>query len=61
VHDKCTQNHQRKRLCDLVQDVERPMEANGPWQYRLSQLYDAPEIAAVVEHIAAEQQAKIAA
>jgi len=37
------------------------MEANGPWQYRLSHLYDAPEVTAVVEHRAAEQQAKIAA
>ena len=61
VHDKCTRNHKRKRLRDLVQDVERHMEANGPWQYRLSSLYDNPEVTAVVEHIAAEQQAKIAA
>jgi transposase len=61
VHDKCTRNHRRKRLRDLVQDVEQHMEANGPWQYRLSQLYDAPEITAAVERIAAEQQAKIAA
>jgi putative transposase len=61
VHDKCTRNHQRKRLRDLVEDVERHMEANGPWQYRLSRLYDAPEVTAAVEHIAAEAQAKIAA
>lgn len=61
VHDKCTRNHQRQRLRDLVQDVEQHMEANGPWQYRLSHLYDAPEVTAVVEYIAAEQQAKIAA
>ena len=61
VHDKCTRNHKRKRLRDLVQDVERHMEANGPWQYRLSSLYDTPEVTAAVEHIAAEQQAKIAA
>jgi hypothetical protein len=61
VHDKCTRNHQRKRLRDLVQDVERHMEENGPWPYRLSQLYDAPEVTAAVEHIAAEAQAKIAA
>jgi DDE superfamily endonuclease len=60
-HDKCTRNHQRKRLRDLVQDVERHMEENGPWQYRFSQLYDAPEITAAVERIAAEAQAKIAA
>jgi hypothetical protein len=37
------------------------MEENGPWQYRLSQLYDAPEVTAAVEHIATEAQAKIAA
>jgi len=61
VHDKCTRNHKRKRLRDLVQDVERHMEENGPWQYRLSQLYDASEVTAAVEHIAAEAQAKIAA
>ena len=61
VHDKCTRNHQRKRLRDLVKDIERHMGENGPWQYKLSQLYDAPEVTAAVEHIAAEQQAKIAA
>jgi uncharacterized protein YbgA (DUF1722 family) len=61
VHDKCTRNHQRKRLRDLVKDVERHMDENGPWQYRLSHLYDTPEVTAAVEHIAAEQQAKIAA
>jgi transposase len=61
VHDKCTRNHTRKRLRDLVQDVERHMEANGPWQYRLSHLYDVPEVTAAVAHIATEQQAKIAA
>jgi putative transposase len=61
VHDKCTRNHKRKRLRDLVQDVERHMEENGPWKYKLSQLYEAPEVTAVVEHRAAEKQAKIAA
>jgi transposase len=61
VHDTCTRNHQRKRLRDLVKDVERHMEENGLWKYKLSHLYDAPEVTAAVEHIAAEQQAKIAA
>src|SRR5499425_2551519 len=61
VHDKCTRNHKRKRLRDLVQDVEQHMQANGPWQYKLSQLYEAPEVIAAVEHIVAEKQAKIAA
>ena len=61
VHDKCTRNHKRERLCDLVQDVERHMEENGPWQYRLSQLYDAPEVTAAVAHIAAEKHTQVAA
>jgi hypothetical protein len=37
------------------------MEAHGPWQSRLSQLYDAHEVTTAVEHIAAAQQAKVAA
>ena len=61
VHDQCTRNHKRKRLRDLIQDVERHMQEHGPWQYKLSQLYDAPEITAAVEDIAAQQQDKIAA
>jgi transposase len=61
VHDKCTRNHQRKRLRDLVQDVEQHVQENGPWQYKLSRLYDAPEVTVVVERIAAEPQAKLAA
>jgi len=61
VHDKCTRNHTRKRLRDLVQDVERHMEENGPWPYRLSHLYDAPGGTAAVEHIAAEKHTQVAA
>ena len=61
VHDKCTRNHKRKRLRDLVQDVERHMQVHGPWRYHLSELYQAPEITAAVERIAAEAQAKSAA
>jgi len=44
-----------------VQDVERHVQENGPWQYKLSQLYDAPEIIAAVENIAAKQQPKLVA
>jgi hypothetical protein len=38
VQDTCTRNHTWKRLCDLVQDVERPRQANGPWRDNLSKL-----------------------
>jgi len=61
VHDKCTRNHKRKRLRDVVQDVERHVQTNGPWQYKLSQLYQDPEVTAAVEQMALEDQAQIAA
>jgi putative transposase len=61
VHDKCTRNHKRKRLRDLVQDVEQHVQAHGPGQDKLSRLYDTPEVTAAVERIAAETRLKIAA
>ena len=61
VHDLCTRNHTRKRLRDLVADVEAHLQMNGPWQYKLSELYYEPAVTAAVEKIAAEQHAKIAA
>jgi putative transposase len=61
VHDKCTRNHKRKRLRDLVQDVEWHVQENGPWPYKLSHLYDTPEITAAVENIAAEKEPRLAA
>jgi transposase len=61
VHDCCTRNHQRKRLSDLVADVENHVHLNGPWQYKLSDLYYEPAVTTAVEKIAAEEHAKIAA
>ena len=61
VHDCCPRNHQRKRLPDLVADVEDPLHLNGPWKYTLSDLYDEPAVTAAVEKIAAEERAKVAA
>jgi transposase len=61
VHDKCTRNHQRKRLRDLVADVIKHIQVNGPWQYKLSEIYYAPEVTAAVEQMAAEEKLKVAA
>ena len=61
VHDKCTRNHKRKRLRDVVRDVEWHLQANGPWLYKLSHLYDEPEVTAAAEHIAIAEQNQIAA
>lgn len=42
VHDKCTCNHKRKRLRDLMKDVLCHLRVNGPWPYNLSEIYYAP-------------------
>jgi transposase len=55
VHDKCTRNHQRKRIEERVWDVERHLAINGPWNYNLSHLYYTPDVTAAVERIAKEQ------
>ena len=44
VHDKCARNHTRRRLRTLVGDVEEHLAENGPWKYRLSEIYYAPEV-----------------
>jgi putative transposase len=61
IHDCGTRNHQRKRLPDLIADVEDHVHRNGPWQYKLSDLYYEPAVTRAVEKIAEEAQAKVAA
>jgi hypothetical protein len=56
VPDKCTRNHQRKRIEDLIWDVEQHLSTNGPWHYQLSHLYDTPAVTAAVERITQKQQ-----
>jgi transposase len=57
VHDKCTRNHKRTQIADLVADVKAHLRWNGPWRYKLSELYYTPEVtAAVVELNAAARQ-----
>jgi DDE superfamily endonuclease len=53
VHDKCTRNHTRKQMWQLVQDVPQHLQGNGPWQYALSELYYTPEVSAAVEALRA--------
>jgi hypothetical protein len=60
-HDCCTRNHQRKRLPDRVADVETHLQVNGPWPYKLSQVYYEPRVTAAVEKLIEESQAKAAA
>ena len=44
VHDKCTRNHKRKKIDDLVDDIKWHLKKNGPWRYRLSDIYYDKEI-----------------
>jgi transposase len=46
TQDKVTRNHKRKRLRDLVADVIRHLDLNGPWPYQLARLYEEPETTA---------------
>jgi transposase len=43
LHDKVTRNHRRKRMRNLVCDVQRHLDQNGPWLYRLSEIYQSIE------------------
>jgi transposase len=52
VHDNCTRNHRRKRLRDLVSDVKEHLRVNGPWKYKLSEIYYTPEVTAAVQRLA---------
>jgi hypothetical protein len=61
VHDQCTRNQQRKRLRDVVSDVERHLGQHGPWFYKRSRLYAAPEVTAAVERIAVAERVQVAA
>jgi hypothetical protein len=61
VHDLCTRNHPRKRVRDLVADVEAHLHVNGPWKYTLSEIDYEPAVTAAVENMAAEDHSKAAA
>jgi putative transposase len=61
VHDKCTRNHTRKRLRTLVGDVEQHLAENGPWQYKLSEIYYTAEVDAMLNELYLEATLKAAA
>jgi transposase len=60
VHDKCTRNHKRQRIAELVADVVWHLKRNGPWRYRLSEIYYTPEVDAALGELVAAQQLKAA-
>ena len=52
-HHKITRNHRRKRMRDLVADVERHLKQNGPWHYQLSEIYQKAEVTRALRRQAA--------
>lgn len=55
VHDKCTRNHRRKQIGQLVGDVEQHLKVNGPWPYKLSEIYYTAEVSAAVKELEKQQ------
>jgi putative transposase len=51
VHDKCTRNHKRRRLRDLILDVKSHLRLNGPWNYKLPDIYFDQAVSAEVERL----------
>jgi transposase len=49
LHDQVTRNHRRKRMRDFVRDVQQHLAQNGPWHYRLSEIYQAAEVTEALE------------
>ena len=60
VHDKCTRNHKRTGLADVVGDVVWHLKVNAPWRYELSRIYYTPEIDQVVAALAEARKLKAA-
>ena len=60
VHDKCTRNHKRTQIADLVADVKTHLRWNGPWRYKLSELYYTPEVTTAVAELNAVAQKRAA-
>ena len=60
VHDKCTRNHRRKQIRQLVGDVEQHLEVNGPWPYKLSGIYYTAEVTAAVKELEKQRLLKAA-
>jgi transposase len=57
THDKVTRNHTRKQSWRLVEDVKRHLAENGPWRYRLSEIYFTAKVTAMVQRLNTQAKA----
>jgi hypothetical protein len=60
VHDKCTRNHKRTQIGEVVSDVLWHLKANAPWRYKLSKIYYTPEVDQAVTELATTRNLKAA-
>lgn len=51
VPDKVTRNHTRRQLPWLVWDVKEHLRHNGPWQYKVPDIYYEPEVTQAVREL----------
>ena len=61
VHDKCTRNHTRKWLRWLIWDVKQHFVKNGPWKYKVPDIYYEPEVEAELAKLCNNNQLQLAA
>lgn len=60
VHDKCTRNHKRSLLADLILDVQNHLRFNGPWLYRLSHIYFDSAVTRTMVDLARQHFSRVA-
>lgn len=61
VHDKCTRNHTRKRLHWLIQDVIEHFLHNGPWTYKVPEIYYEFEVEIELTKLRQDQALRLVA
>jgi hypothetical protein len=47
-------------LRDLIGDVVKHFRVNGPWKYKMSDIYYEPEVTAAIEKMDADENLKAA-
>lgn len=57
THDKVTRHHRRKQIWRLVEDVKRHLAENGPWRYRLSEIYFTAQVTATMQRLRTQAKA----
>jgi transposase len=60
VHDKCTRNHRRRRIEELVEDVQEHLQTSERRPYKLSEIYYTAEVTMAVKKLEIQHLRKAA-